>query len=84
MRPAQGMEKAPALRALDRIEAALARIENAAPAIIAPPTGDSDARRHDLNHSDLDHLDLERRHADLKQSVARSLSSLDELLAERT
>lgn len=79
MRPAQGMEKAPALRALDRIEAALARIENAAPAIIAPPTGDSDARR-----SDLGHLDLERRHDDLKQSVARSLSSLDELLAERT
>jgi hypothetical protein len=66
------MEKAPALRALDRIEAALARIENAAPALFAAPTGDSDLR------------DLERRHADLKQSVARSLSSLDDLLAERT
>jgi hypothetical protein len=66
------MEKALALRALDRIEAALARIENAAPALITPTTGERDV------------YDLERRHADLKQSVARSLSQLDELISERT
>ncbi|WP_232493207.1 hypothetical protein [Novosphingobium kaempferiae] len=60
------MEKAPALLALDRIEAALARIEMA------------------TTKAASDQTDLRRRHDDLKQSVALSLTGLDELLAERT
>ncbi|MFC3214766.1 MULTISPECIES: hypothetical protein [Novosphingobium] len=59
------MEKAPALLALDRIDAALARIEAAA---------SSNFGRDE---------DLRRRHDDLKQSVARSLAGLDQLLEGR-
>lgn len=64
------MDMDAALNALDRIEFALERI-----AEVASRTVDVAAPGHDAA--------LHSRHEDLKASVARSLASLDELLADR-
>ena len=58
-------------RALQRIEAALARIERAAqhrPAVASAPAGDPE---------------LARRHARLRDAVGQSLRQLDALIAEQ-
>ncbi|WP_379487665.1 hypothetical protein [Novosphingobium soli] len=77
------MTEAPALLALDRIEAALTRIDAARERIAATcghaaPAEDSaeDPAPHDAG--------LAARHENLKAAVARSLAGLDELLAART
>lgn len=70
------MEKSEALTALDRIEAALSRIDVALPALL-----DRTARL-ETPQADHDPL-LAQRHENLKRSVAQSLSELDDLLAGR-
>jgi multidrug resistance efflux pump len=57
-------------QALARLEAALARAERAAHALDETPAVPRD-----------EHAGLQQRHSQLKESVARSLRQLDEILA---
>lgn len=65
---------------LDRIEAALARIEAAACKRAATAPAHSDAQIDAIAHA----KDLERRHAALKTSVEHTLARIDGLIAEQS
>ncbi|KQM13075.1 hypothetical protein [Novosphingobium sp. Leaf2] len=70
------MEKSEVLTALDRIEAALSRIDAVLPTLL-------DRAASGKTPQPVQDPQLAQRHENLKRSVAQSLSELDDLLAGR-
>ena len=65
---------------LDRIEAALARLEAAAHTLASSASAHSDT----LNDNNAEAQDLARRHAVFKSSVEKTLARIDGLIAEQS